>query len=184
MNEQNAEKVHGVLGKLPEFCTPGCTVPSLEWSCLCNNVCNSSFIIFYSKNMTLFLPSHLPSEKPSMCVLTIQTNPSRLLSYILLIIYLYLVLIKVIIYWIFVICVHAQSLQLCLTLCDPMDCSPPGSSVHGILQARILEWVAMPSSREASWPGDPTGICLCLLYWRWILYPLSHLGSPSAVYLL
>ena len=37
--------------------------------------------------------------------------------------------------------------QLCPTLCDPMDCSPPGSFIHGILQARILEWVAMPSSR-------------------------------------
>ena len=43
-------------------------------------------------------------------------------------------------------CVHAKSLQSCLTLCDPMDCSPPGSSVPGILQARILEWVAIPSS--------------------------------------
>ena len=41
----------------------------------------------------------------------------------------------------------AQLLQSCPTLCDPMDCSPPGSSVHGILQARILVWVAMPSSR-------------------------------------
>ena len=38
----------------------------------------------------------------------------------------------------------------CVQLCNPMDCSPPGSSVHGILQARILEWVAMPSSRGAS----------------------------------
>ena len=45
-----------------------------------------------------------------------------------------------------------QSLQSCLTLGDPMDCSPPGSSVHGILQARILEWVAMPSSRGSSQP--------------------------------
>ena len=43
--------------------------------------------------------------------------------------------------------VCAKLLQLCLTLCDPMDCSPPGSSVHGIFQARILEWVAIPSSR-------------------------------------
>ena len=41
-------------------------------------------------------------------------------------------------------CVHAKLLQSCLTLCNPMDCSPPGSSVHGILQARILEWVAQP----------------------------------------
>ena len=50
-------------------------------------------------------------------------------------------------------CVCAQSLQSCLTLYDPMNCSPPGSSVHGILQARILEWVAMPLSRGSSWPG-------------------------------
>ena len=48
------------------------------------------------------------------------------------------------------ICCH----WLCLTLCDPMDCSPPGSSVHGILQARILEWVAMPSPRESSRTRD------------------------------
>ena len=49
---------------------------------------------------------------------------------------------------------HAKSLQLCLTLCNPMGCSLPGSSVQGILQARILEWVAMPSSRESfSDPG-------------------------------
>ena len=40
--------------------------------------------------------------------------------------------------------------QLCLTLCDPMDSSPPGFSVHGILQARILAWVAMPSSGVSS----------------------------------
>ena len=44
--------------------------------------------------------------------------------------------------------------QLCPTLCNPMDCSPPGSSVHGILQARTVEWVAMPSSRGSSWPRD------------------------------
>ena len=45
------------------------------------------------------------------------------------------------------LCAYVKLLQLCLTLCNPMDCSPPGSSVHGILQTRILEWVAMPSSR-------------------------------------
>ena len=45
---------------------------------------------------------------------------------------------------------HAKSLQLCPTLWDPMDCSPPGSSVHGILQARILEWDAMPFSRGSN----------------------------------
>ena len=47
------------------------------------------------------------------------------------------------------VCVHVPA-QSCLTLCDSMDCSPPGSSVHGILQARILEWVAMPSTRGSS----------------------------------
>ena len=44
----------------------------------------------------------------------------------------------------------AKLLQLCMTLCDPMDYSPTGSSVHGILQARILEGVAIPSSRGSS----------------------------------
>ena len=48
----------------------------------------------------------------------------------------------------------------CLTLCDPMDCSPPGSSVHGISQARILERVAIPFSRGSSQPRDPTHITL------------------------
>ena len=52
------------------------------------------------------------------------------------------------------LCVHAKLLQSSLTLFDPMDCSPPGSSVHGILQARILEWVAMPSSRGSSQPRN------------------------------
>ena len=56
------------------------------------------------------------------------------------------------------LCVRAKSLQLCLTLCNPMDCSPPGSSVHGVLQARILEWVAMPSSSRSSQPRDQTCI--------------------------
>ena len=51
-------------------------------------------------------------------------------------------------------CMHAKSLQLSLTLCDPMDYSPPGSSVHGILQARILEWVAISFSRGFSTTRD------------------------------
>ena len=67
------------------------------------------------------------------------------------------------------LCVHAESLQSCLTLCDPVDCSPPDSSVHGILQARILEWVAMPSFRESSQPRDQTFISyICI--GSWVLY--------------
>ena len=45
-------------------------------------------------------------------------------------------------------CVCAQSFQACLTLCDPMDHGPPGSSVHGVLQARVLEWVAIAFSSD------------------------------------
>ena len=52
-------------------------------------------------------------------------------------------------------CLVAQS---CLTSCDCMDCSPPASSVHGIFQSRILEWVAMPSSMESSQPRDWTHV--------------------------
>ena len=48
--------------------------------------------------------------------------------------------------------------QSCPTLCEPMDCSPPGSSDHGILQARILEWVAISFSRGSSWPRDRTQV--------------------------
>ena len=48
--------------------------------------------------------------------------------------------------------------QLCLTLRDPMDCSLPGSSIHGIFQARVLEWVAISFSRGSSWPRDRTQV--------------------------
>ena len=56
------------------------------------------------------------------------------------------------------VCMCAQTLQLYPTLCDPMDCSLSGSSVHGILQARILVWIAMLSSRGSSQPRDQTHI--------------------------
>ena len=52
----------------------------------------------------------------------------------------------------------AKSFQLCLTLCDPMDCSLSGSSVHGILQATILEWITIPFYRGSSWPRDWTQV--------------------------
>ena len=68
--------------------------------------------------------------------------------------------------------VHAKSLQSCPILRDPMVCSLPGSSVHGILQVRKPEWVAMPSSRGSSPPRDWTQVSC-----RQILYHLSHQGS-------
>ena len=73
------------------------------------------------------------------------------------------------------VCVNVIT-QLCLTLCDPMGCSPPGSTVHGILQARILEWVDIPFSRGSSLLGNWTWISPGLLHCMQILYHLSHQG--------
>ena len=74
---------------------------------------------------------------------------------------------------------QAQSLQSCLTLCDPVDYSPQGSSVHGILQERVLEWVAMSSSGYLPDPGvehrSPALQVDSL--------PLSHWGSPNGLLL-
>ena len=64
----------------------------------------------------------------------------------------------------------AKSLQNCPTLCDPMDCSPPGSSVHGILQARILECVAMPASRGSSVTRDQAYVSSDSCSGRQVLY--------------
>ena len=71
------------------------------------------------------------------------------------------------------IIIHSWSVSnyVCPTLCNPMDCSLPCSSVHGILQARILEWVAFPISRGSSWPRD-------LSHCKHILYCVSHQESP------
>ena len=67
--------------------------------------------------------------------------------------------------------------QSYLTLCDPMDYNPPGSSVRGIFQARILEWVFISSSKGSSWPQGSNPGLLCLCIGKWILY-LCHLGNP------
>ena len=72
-------------------------------------------------------------------------------------------------------CLVAQSFP---TVCDPMDCSPPGSSVHGILQAGILEWVAVPSSRGSSPPRDGTQVSCIAGGIFFFFYHLSHQGSP------
>ena len=70
------------------------------------------------------------------------------------------------------------SLHSCPTLCDPMDCSPPRASVHGILQARILEWIAMPSSRGSSTPGIKPTISYVYLYCQTRSSPLVPPGKP------
>ena len=72
------------------------------------------------------------------------------------------------------LCVCILVAYSCPTLCDHVDCRLPGSSVHGILQVKILKWVAMPSSRG---PCLTLGSKPGLLYFRQILYYLSHQGS-------
>ena len=75
-------------------------------------------------------------------------------------------------------CVRAKSFQACLTLCNLMDCSPPGFSAHRILQARILEWVSMPSSKGSSRPRDRTWV-RCHLLWQAGSLPLVPPGKPK-----
>ena len=82
---------------------------------------------------------------------------------------------------------HVKLLKSCPTLCNPMDCSPPGSSVYEIVQARILEWVVMPFFRGSFQPRDWTCISLWLLHCRQIFYQGSHqesfpLGKPQINY--
>ena len=72
-------------------------------------------------------------------------------------------------------CVHSVS---CPTLYNSLDCSPSGSSVHGIFQARIWEWVSTPFSRGSSWLRDGTSFLLCLLQWQLASLPQPYLGSP------
>ena len=73
--------------------------------------------------------------------------------------------------------VHMLVAQLCLTLWNPMDCRPPGSSVHGILQATTLEWVAMPFSRDLPNPGMEPGSPHC----RQLLYCLATREAQNTV---
>ena len=67
-------------------------------------------------------------------------------------------------------CLCANSLQSCPTLCDPMDCSPPGSSVHDVIQSRILEWVAMSFSRGSSQQRDWSLILYVFFIGRRVFY--------------
>ena len=103
--------------------------------------------------------------------------------------YLNLKIVKMVNFMLFVSCVRAKSLQSCLTLCDPMSCGLPGSSVQGILQARILKWVAM-------WNGLPCGMgchaflqglfltqesnfrLFCFLHWQVGSLPVVPPGKP------
>ena len=81
--------------------------------------------------------------------------------------------------------VSAKSIQSYLTLCNPMDCNLPGSSVHGILKARILEWVAMPSSRRIfQTQGSNPHIFYVSCSHRWVQLPLAPPGKPVSYFML
>ena len=71
----------------------------------------------------------------------------------------------------------AKSLHLCLTLCNPMNCSPSGSSVHGILQARISGWVVVPSSRGSFQPRDQSHIYISCIGSQ-VPYHQRHVENP------
>ena len=72
--------------------------------------------------------------------------------------------------WSMCMCILSRFSHVRLFLFEPMDCSPPGTSIHGILQARILEWVAMPSSRGSSQPRDQICISYVCCICRQVLY--------------
>ena len=75
---------------------------------------------------------------------------------------------------------HAKSFESCLTLRDPMAHSPPGSSIHGMLHAQILEWVALPSSRGYSQLWDQTYVSY-LLHWQADSLPLAPPGKARKI---
>ena len=137
--------------------TKSCLTPATPWTI----ACQVPLFMWFPKqefHSGLLFPSpwHLPDPgiKPAFPALQADSLPlsqgSSLRSYA-------------------VLCC-AKSLPLCLTLCDPMDCSLPDSSVHGILQARILEWVVVPSSRWSSRPRGWTLVSCISCNGRWVLY--------------
>ena len=77
---------------------------------------------------------------------------------------------------------ESEVVQSCLTLCNPMDCSLPSSSVHGIFQAIVLEWIAISFSREIIFPTQ--GSNLGLPHCRETLYRLSHQGNSLILILI
>ena len=73
--------------------------------------------------------------------------------------------------------------QSCLTLCDPMDCSLPGSSVHGIFQALVLEWIAISFSSRSSRPRDRTQFS-CIVDWRFTFWATRELSNYHTIALI
>ena len=148
--------IHGKSPRRQHFSSVAQTCPNLRppWTAACQG--SLSFPISQSLLKLMSIGSVMPSNHLTLC------RPLLLLPSIFPSIRVFsneLALGKpLILPYLTCACVHAKLLQSCLTLCDPMDCSPPGSSVHRILQARIPEWVAMPTSRGSSQSRDRTHV--------------------------
>ena len=95
-------------------------------------------------------------------------------------VFVFLVIVMLTEYLLYLWKVKVLVAQLCLTLCDPVDYKPPGSSVHEVLQARILEWVAIPFSRGSSWPRDQTQVsCIAGRFFTiWATRATHHIYVP------
>ena len=137
---------------LPVFClhpTRLWATPSSSSLCVLWS-CPASFLSFFSLCFFPYPTSNRPPSLPS-------PHPALSLTDLM-----------------FPCCCYVVTLSF-LTLCNPVDCSPPGSSAYGILQARILEWIAISFSRGSSRTrGRTCGSCIC----RGGSLPLSHLGRP------
>ena len=157
---------------------------------LCGKNSYHNRILFYDLSLDSFLFQILIDEEMACNRLHSLSKISKLSSHMILL-YWHFGFIKCLVDWVWIsifclrvthcLCGYAvlcSVAQLCLTLCDPMDSSPPGSSVHGISLARILKWVSISSSQGASWPRDETCL-LHLLHWQENSLPLCHLGKLS-----
>ena len=147
---QNKVRVHGGMDKNfhIRFISHLLCWPSHEWTFPCG--------ISWTWSTSVLLESMI--KWPSICLVYLKAFPwSKPQSIFILIL---------------TTCVYVCVLvtQSCLTLCNPVDCSPPGSSVHGILQARMLEWVAVPFSTGSSQLWDQTQVsCIAGIFFTdWV----------------
>ena len=148
--------------------------PGMPASVLPQSLCTHCPL--YLDRLLLFFTSWTPAYASHLCLNITSSDPKASLGPA--------TMCPEVTFWFFLlsthqlVCMCAKLLQSCLTLWDPMDCSPPASSVHGILQARKLEWVAMPSCSGSSQTRDWTCVSYVACTGRQVLYHGSHLGSP------
>ena len=161
-------------------------VPSFDNILIIQSTLNRNIDIILTLFSKLFLPfilTYTLQKSPMPCLSSVLCFPSTCYCSYLLILWHHLFPCpSAVLYrssWLMLgvvfVCVYAQSFScVCPTLCNPVDYSLSGSSVHGIFQARILEWVVISSSRESSLPTDLVSPVL-----QADSLPLSHWGNPS-----